>query len=496
MTRWTILLVLSTLIVFASCRKDEKISSDSSLMLGFSQDTVLFDTVFTTIGSATRILKVYNPSSNAISISSILLDQGTQSSFRVNVDGSPGVAFSEITILGEDSMFIFVEVTVDPNDSNSPLVEEDELIFMTNGNEQRVKLVAWGQDAHFYYPTNQLQGLPDFTALDGDYFNGAPPVNETWIADKPYVIYGYLMIDSLDHLSIEQGVQIHFHEGSGLWVLNHGQITVNGTAENPVVFQHDRLEALYDDIPGQWDLIRVNEGFEGSDNVFNHAIIMNSILGIQATPLTLSENDLFKPTSENKLVLNSCIITQCSSMNLFIRNYQLEATNSLFANAGQYTCGITGGGNFNFEHCTFGNYWTFGTRTTPSFFMSNVYEDELGNIQSRQISEFSAKNCVMYGNTFEEFFVEFDENQDQNNISFSHCLVRIDEMDITPPIFQNMFSNVAAGPGFISPSDNDFHLSENSYCRNRGDNSLVLGIDLDGLPRDQEPDLGCYEYHE
>jgi hypothetical protein len=496
MTRWSLLFVLSTLLVFSACRKEEQLNSDSSITLGFSKDTVIFDTVFTTLGSATRVLKIYNTSNSAVSVASIILDQGDQSSFRVNVNGVPGVAFSDVELLGNDSLFIFVEVTIDPNNSNSPLIEEDELVFLTNGNEQRVKLVAWGQDAHFYYSTNQLNGLPDFTALDGDYFNGAPPITETWIADKPYVIYGYLMIDSLDHLTIDPGVQVHFHDGSGLWVLNHGQITVNGTLENPVVFQHDRLEPLYDDLPGQWDLIRVNEGFAGSDNVFTHAIIKNSLLGIQASPLTLSENDLLKPTSENKLILNNCKISQSSALNLYVRNYRVEAKNCLFANAGQYTCGITGGGEFDFQHCTFGNYWVFGTRTTPSFYMSNAYEDELGNLQSRQIESFSARNCVMYGNTFEEFFVEFDTFQDQSNISFSHCLVRVDEMDITPLIFQNMFSNVAVGPGFVSPTDNDFHLIENSYCRDRGDNSLVLGVDLDEALRDASPDLGCYEYHE
>ncbi len=44
-----------------SCNKDDEIDNDPGIKLGFSQDTILFDTVFTTIGSATQTFKVYNP---------------------------------------------------------------------------------------------------------------------------------------------------------------------------------------------------------------------------------------------------------------------------------------------------------------------------------------------------------------------------------------------------------------------------------------------------
>jgi len=487
--------ILVVLLAFSACRKDDKINTDGNVTLEFSRDTVIFDTVFTTVGTATQLLKVYNRDNQAVEVSSIYLGEGAQSSYRINVDGEPGLAFSDILIPGEDSIFIFMEVTIDPNGGFNPLIEEDSIVFVTNGNEQHVDLVAWGQDAQFFYPTSSIPGLPPLTCLDGDCFNGEAPVTISWTNDRPVVIYGYLIIDEFDKLTIEAGTQIYLHEGSGIWVWEGAQLTVNGTASAPVVFQHDRPEMDYEDIPGQWDLIRINEGPAGMDNILNHVIIKNSIIGIEAKPLVLDTADLDKPISENKLILNNCIIQQNTAFSLLARKYRVEATNCLFANAGQHTVGISGGGAYDFTHCTMANYWIWSNRTEPSFFMSDLYRDEAGGARQATIESFRARNCIMYGNAFEDFLVEFSELQPTTDILFSHCMVRIDEMDISDnSIYQDMFSNVSGGPGFVYPSQNDFHLEAGASAIDQGDSGVVIGEDLEETPRDSQPDLGCYEY--
>jgi hypothetical protein len=75
----------------------------------------------------------------------------------------------------------------------------------------------------------------------------------TWINDKPYLIRDYLIVDSLEILTIEEGVRIHMHRDA-LFIVK-GSLRVRGTLENPVSIQGDRLEYLYRDIPGQWGLI-------------------------------------------------------------------------------------------------------------------------------------------------------------------------------------------------------------------------------------------------
>ena len=231
------------LFSFSSCKKD-KLLTDSIVHLTFSDDTLRFDTVFVTAGSATQIFTVHNNESQPIRISSIRLGHGDASYYRLNVNGVPGKSFSDVEIGANDSIWIFAEVTIpDPNNPNTPFVVTDSIVFQTNGNQQDVKLIAWGQRAHFhYYPPNS----PPLFFLN---------CNDIWTNDLPHVVYGYALIDSACTLTMEQGVRVHFHNSSGLIALSGGKIVVNGTRDSVVTFQGDRLGEDFKDVPGQWDRI-------------------------------------------------------------------------------------------------------------------------------------------------------------------------------------------------------------------------------------------------
>ncbi len=270
-----IALLLLSIALITSCKKDEIIGTDNSYRLEFSEDTIVFDTVFTTIGSTTRVLKVYNRNKERIKISSINLAEGTQSQYQINVDGMSGTQFENIEIGDGDSIFIFVKVTVDPTSQNSPLIISDSLVFETNGNIQDVDLAAWGQDAHFFVGNKRIEGLSYpyiIVANEGETVN--------WEDDKPYVIYGWAVVDSTAILNIGPGCNIHFHQNSGLWVYRGGSIRVNGILDSVVTFQGDRLEMEYRNLPGQWDRIWINESSVNSE--FNYAVIKNGFIGLQA----------------------------------------------------------------------------------------------------------------------------------------------------------------------------------------------------------------------
>jgi len=129
-SKGNILLIATVVFLFStlSCRKD-RIIDDATAKLSFSTDTLTFDTVFTKVGSTTGYIKAYNNHNETINISYVQLVGGSASQFRINVDGTSGVVVNDITILPKDSMYVFIEVTVDPNNDANPFFLEDEIRF-------------------------------------------------------------------------------------------------------------------------------------------------------------------------------------------------------------------------------------------------------------------------------------------------------------------------------------------------------------------------------
>jgi hypothetical protein len=184
------LISLAVTITFISCQPDEeKIIDDPSIQLSFSEDTILFDTVFTTIGSITKRFKIYNDRGNAVRVRSIYLGQGINSPYTITVNGLEGKSFDEQIIFGKDSMLVLVKVLIDPSTLNMPFIVEDSVVFETAGYPQNVKLLAWGQNANF---------LNDSIIA----------CNTTWNKDLPYVILNSALVDVNCTLTIESGSAI------------------------------------------------------------------------------------------------------------------------------------------------------------------------------------------------------------------------------------------------------------------------------------------------
>lgn len=102
-----LLYLFIAVLLFNSCKKEDDFNTSQSFSLRFSTDTILFDTIFTTIGSTTEFLLVYNDENKPVKISSIRLANGNSSLFRLNVDGTPGKIFNDIEI-GKKTAFGFL----------------------------------------------------------------------------------------------------------------------------------------------------------------------------------------------------------------------------------------------------------------------------------------------------------------------------------------------------------------------------------------------------
>jgi hypothetical protein len=477
------------IVLLTSCEKEEFESEPFSLE--FSEDTIKFDTVFTTIGSATQVFIVYNTGEKDLKVTSIRIATGESSNFRLNVDGVPGKSFTDVEIKANDSIFIFVEVTVDPNNGTTPLIVTDSIIFNTNGLQQDVDLVAWGQDAYFHSAPKNSQIAP-FFILD---------CNEIWNKDKPHVIYGYAIVDSACTLTVNAGTNVHLHPASGIIVATTGTLLVNGTIQENVTFQGDRLGADYKDVPGQWDRIwlsslnlRTNIISPGSRNSsIKYAVIKNGTIGL------LVDTAFNDDTSTVTLHLENTIIKNMALHALALRGSRVNSYNSVFANCGAQTTNILFGGKYNFYHCTFANYWNNSQRQEPAVSLNNYFDVNVRTLYSY------FGNCIIHGNNENEFGIDSFPVSGQLNFTIDHTLLKVESSFPTSnPARYNAILKAYNGindPLFTDIDNNIYELdSANSPAINAGNISItnlspILQTDIKGFSRTSAPapDMGAYE---
>lgn len=460
-----------------SCQK-ETFSTSGNIKLKFAPDTVSFDTIFTTFGSTTQRLRIKNPSNHSINISRIYLAGGENSPFRLNINGVKSYEDRDVRISKGDSLYIFVEVTVDPTNQDNPMIVQDSIIFELNGNQQDVDLIAYGQDFHLF---------------NGDVLN-----SQHWKNDKPYLIYNSVLVDSMATLTIDPGCRIYFHHESSLFV--KGTLKVEGTYDEPVNFAGDRLEQYYDDKPGQWGAVKILDDkslyiFGGihfltgsKDNRIDHAIIKNANKGIQVDSVGNSTNPV--------LILSNTIIKNMTLNCLDARTTRVKADNCIFANSGSYSVALRFGGKYEFDHCTVANYYN-GTRQEPSLVINNYYKYN-SIIYAFDLEKAIFSNCIIYG----EYGGNGDEilldgiPQSQFNYQFQNCLLKTDPTHAQETEFKNSIFN--KDPRFVVEKNFDYAIDSLSPARNIGDLEIAkqFPLDLNNESRlaDEGPDLGALEW--
>jgi hypothetical protein len=442
--------------------------------LKFSVDTITFDTIFTTIGSTTQRFTVHNPYNESILISRIRLSGGDFSNFRLNVNGEVGNEVYETEVQANDSIFIFVEVTIDPTGENLPMVVQDSIEFTTNSNIQNIQLVAYGQD---------------FKLIKGETLE-----TTTWTAEKPYLVYDYAYVDSTSELTIEPGTRIYFHKGAGLYV--KGRIIADGTVLQQIQFLPDRLEESYKNVPDQWSGIVL---FSGShDNIFNFCTIKNANIGLQVGNI---EDDGFASVN-----LTNSKIENMAYAGLFALKSKIYGYNDVIANCGFYAVALLVGGEYEFYHTTIANYWgNYSTkaRSTSSLVVSNVLiiEGENGETTSYNgdLRKANFGNSIIYGNSIQE--IELGNNNENDfNFLFENCIIQVADTFNTSngENFKNVWKGTEYDPLFIDPyEDYNYQLDTLSPAQDIG--TIKYGeqffLDILGNDRteDDGPDLGAYE---
>ena len=464
-----IILSICTLAFFA-CER-EFVYRGGQEGLTFSSDTITFDTIFTSIGSTTKNFRVYNPYDEDMSIEAIELAGGDNSDFRLNINGSSDFLAEEIRVRAKDSLYIFVEVTIDPVGSNTPFVVTDSIYFRTKDRIQTVQLVAYGQDV---------------ILMRKEWLK-----TQTLTKDKPYLIYDYIVVDSAETVTIDPGAKLYFYKDASMLVL--GTLNVNGNVEEPVLFAGHRLEEWYADKPGQWGYIHLLPG--SGSSTFDHCVIKNGMMGILADSVGL----------ETPISITNSKIEHISTFGLLAQTSKLNVSNCLFGDCGNSSAALTVGGNYEFTHCTFANYFDWTFRNNPAVFLNNYYIDKNDNEQIVPLKQANFYNCIIYGNNISEIGFDLKYNNEEipkadANYLFNNAIIKLSEdFDISD---QKKFIDILKNedPSFIDISEYNYQLDTLSAAKDIGTYEFAEPVPLDilGINRlqDDGPDLGAYERQE
>ena len=461
----------------SSCKKDK---FNTSSGIAFSTDTLTFDTLFTTLGSTTKYFTIRNNEKQAIKVSSIRLAGGNTSSYRINVDGDAGTSFSDIEIPAKDSLYVFVEVTINPNAANLPFIVEDSIQFVTNGKLQQVQLNAYGQNAHF--------------------FNADSIENNTvWNDDLPYVILNYLQIKQGACLTINAGCEVYF--GGGAAMIVEGCLNVEGTdTSNMVTFRGVRLDKdvadrPYDDFPGQYAGVFFLRNSTGN---IKYLKMRNGAYGINVGNIRTTDDAAQNLTLlQNMSLANAPVVTIENSKiynqafyGLFGFFGQISATNTLIYNCGTNVVGLYCGGNYEFLNCTF---YTRGSayisHSKDAVFYINNFFDAVEPVIFPDTTRAIFSNCIVYG-TLENEIVAQDatDNTHRIDLQFHNSVVKTN-LTLGLPLFHNCNAN---DPQFEEVFKNNYKLKTTSSAANIG-SSPFPAIDIDGFIRNNPPDAGAYE---
>ena len=496
------LFFIGILISVSSCRTDFETMANSG-NLKFSRDTVYLDTVFSNISSSTYTLKVYNQSNDDIAIPTIQLGKGLNSKYRMTVDGmtgNNGKLFSNITLLAKDSLYIFIETTANILDASpTDFLYTDQILFDGGTNLQKVELVTLIQDATFLYPQKFNDGTTETLPIGDEEIYGFnldedDPINGNELLftnEKPYVIYGYAAVPTGKTVVFEAGARVHFHADSGLIIPQNSSIQVNGTPsttdamENEVVFEGDRLEPEYSDVPGQWGTIWLTNG--STNNTINNLTIKNASIG-----LLIQNNDGSTVQIKNTQIYN------CSNYGILAQTAKINGENIVINNAGKSSLACTYGGNYEFAHCTFNNNWNSSTQV--AVLINNYFNGAIP--EAKDLTEATFNNCIIYGSYSNEFFLD-KRTGAAFEYQFNNCLIKFNntsnsvsnnplyQFSTDPTHYNNIILN--KDPKFFDIAFNKFNIDETSSAFAKGNSVYVIPLDILGKTRTLPPDLGAYQ---
>lgn len=459
-----------------SCVDDDSFTTSPSARLTLPADTLTLDTVFSTVPSSTYSFWALNESGDGLRCTTVRLESGNQTGFRVNVDGSylgssAGYRVNDVEIRDNDSICVFVELTAPVNNSDAPVTVEDNLVFtLESGVEQKMCLRAYSWDAKMM--SNAV--IRADTAISGE---------------KPIVVSGSLTVAEGATLTILPGATLYFNSDAGMDV--YGRLLCRGDADAKVEMRTVRLDRMFDYLPynyvsGMWQGVRFHE--PSYENELSYTDIHGSFDGIAVDSADIERQKL---TIENSTVHN------CQGTALGAANARMTISNCEFSNT-LGNCVSIEGGNVDMNNCTLAQFYPYDSNRGAAL---SVVQPAFSP------ASFVCRNTLITGYADDEVSIVRDESGTAGfDFSFHNCVMRTprveteDSLRFHDVVFEEYSDTTQGGKKHFVKIDTDnlrydFRLSGTSAAIDSADPATATAADHDGIMRDERPDIGAYEYH-
>lgn len=476
--------------------------------LSFSADTVLFDSIFTTLLTPSERLIVSNFTGKAVQVSRIWLEKGTDSEFNMIVDGIQKNDVEDVVIANKDSIHMFINLKSQLKDNFA----EEYINFQVGDEIQQVLIRAFVIDAYFLRA--RIRQEQNFLNIDGFFFSK----DTTLTPDKPIIMDGPIYIPEGVTVTVLPGTEIFFTPyqfgitdsfGSptfGLYsmLFVDGTLKAEGEPGMPIEFKGSRLDSLYQENPAQWRGIRF---FKNSkDNILRHCQIKNALIGVEVDSISVNQNPkvTIQYTEIKNMGAHGLVgVGVDPSGSIAGSAPAIFMENSIINTCKLRTLALIGGGKYSFYNCTFANYSIIRfSRRTPQMLLTNwfTFDGVTANIYP---AYYQFTNCVIWGSEEDEIVLDTLQGNPFNSLRFDYSLVRVSE-DYEVAIVPHLFNSTKN----LDPQFNDFLYRD--YRPKAGSPLINTGLDTppgssgylddyrgrsDSL-RYEGFDIGAWEYYE
>lgn len=467
MFRHTFLALLALLsLTLSSCDDYDTWTQHPGAGLRFVPDTLRIDTLFCTVSSATSTVLAYNPASAGLRITDVALAKGSESVFRVNVDGRYLIEGrgEDFEVRGGDSIFVRVECTMPRTLTEEPAIWEDDLVFtLESGRQDKLHLMAVSLNATFHDDTLIVE-------------------RDTLIqTDKPTIFRRGIVVRQGATLTIGEGSVLYFSPQQGLHV--SGTLRIMGTLDNPVELRGDRMDRMfdylyYDQTPNQWAGVILDS--LSSNHTLRYMDLHSSDYGILA--------------KETDLKMENCIVHNTGGYGLWAQECIVDIVNSRISN-NLADCIFQLGGELSLTHCTVAQFFPYSSDRGMALMLCN-------NIAGKQRFDTTIRvvNSIItgYGPDVVSASLLPDDWDLKTRIQFRRCLLNT-VWDAEDTRFEECLKDSLTTGNFrlMDSHLQQYDFTPDSLSRSRGLADPAISarypLDIMGRERSDAPDAGAYQ---